>query len=69
MNRFRRALEEPSFGVVVFLLGALALGWPLVSVAVARGVTGFFVYLFGVWGLLVLLALIMALTGDRNPPR
>ena len=47
------------FAIVIFLLGIVALGWPLISIPARRGVTAFFVYLFAVWIVLVALAAIL----------
>ena len=55
MNRLRSVLAGAPFQVLVFLLGCVLFGWPLLTVADRPGDPGLLHYLYGSWAALIAL--------------
>lgn len=60
LRRLRGMFRQPPFAVLVAVLGFLALNWPFAEPARSAGVFPLFLYLFGVWVGIILLALLIS---------
>jgi hypothetical protein len=68
LDRLRQMLSQPGFSALLALLGLLAVNWPFTEAARAAGDFALFLYFFGLWSGLVLIAFVLsgALAGQRN---
>lgn len=62
-------LADPLLQVALTWLGAFLVGWPLIQIAGERGTIALFVYVFMIWGgLVVLLFVVSRSLRHRSPP-
>ncbi len=54
MERFRATLRLPEFQVLLFCFCCVLFGWPLLLIVDQKHNETIFIYLFMVWGLIVL---------------
>ena len=68
LDRLRQMLGQPGISALLALLGLLAVNWPFTEAARAGGDFALFLYFFGLWAGLVLIALVLsrAIDGPRN---
>ncbi|MFK4765272.1 hypothetical protein ACI3L3_10900 [Desulfobaculum sp. SPO524] len=70
MSKLRTILSGKEFHILIFVVGCLVFGWPLVSIANIPGGPHLFIYLFTLWGLLIAILLGIGLSGfsdDAKP--
>jgi hypothetical protein len=63
-------LTRPPFHLLLFVLGCLLFGWPLLSIVAGHGPTATYWYFFAAWAALILaLVLIGRALGRRDAER
>lgn len=68
-TRKSQPLADPLLQIVLTWVGAFLVGWPLVQIAGARGVSVLFLYVFVIWGgLIVLLFFVSRSLRGSTPP-
>lgn len=60
IGRWRYLFAQTGFAVLMVALGLVATNWPFIDLALEAGESVLFGYLFGVWGVLVLLAFLIS---------
>jgi hypothetical protein len=60
MQRVRRLLQQPGFHILAFLLFLFVMVWPVLSIPGKGPLPSFFVYLFSIWGLMILSLFLMS---------
>jgi hypothetical protein len=65
MKQGKGLLRKPAFRVFLFLVCFVLFGWPLMSV-VGSQPAGMFIYLFAVWGIVIILLFFMSRSYDRT---
>ncbi|GAB6176882.1 hypothetical protein JCM16814_17730 [Desulfobaculum senezii] len=63
MSKLRTILSGKEFHILIFVVGCLVFGWPLVSIANIPGGPHLFIYLFALWGLFIGILLGIGLSG------
>lgn len=69
MDKIRKVFASFEFQVLIFIVGCIAFGWPLVSIADVEGTPYLFLYLFGLWFLLILILGGIGWAGFSEPPQ
>lgn len=64
LHRLRQMLGQPGMSALLALLGLLAVNWPFTEVARAAGDAALFLYFFGLWAGLVLIAFVLSRASD-----
>jgi len=67
METLRKLLNHPEFNVVLFLLCTALFGWPFISITGPSSPESMFVYLFGVWGTVIILLYCIARAHGKKP--
>lgn len=60
METLRKLLRHPEFSAVLLLLCTALFGWPFISIAGPSSPAAMFVYLFIVWGAVIVLLFFLA---------
>jgi len=60
METLRKLLRHPEFSVVLLLFSTALFGWPFISIAGPSSPATMFVYLFIVWGAVIVLLFFLA---------
>ena len=67
MKGFHHLITKPGFYIFLFCFSVILLTWPLLSAIADTSHEALFVYLFSVWGVIILI-LFLARTSDNEPP-
>lgn len=68
VRRLLSMFSRPEFAFLAFLLGFIALNWPLLEAARIAGDYPLFLYFFGIWGAIIVLALLISQTVAEQDP-
>lgn len=67
MKTLRKLLDHPEFMVILFLFCTALFGWPFISIAGPSSPETMFVYLFFVWGAVIVLLCFISRSHDNTP--
>jgi hypothetical protein len=59
MNRLKKFLRQPEAHLFLFLIAALLLGWPFLTIFSQEYNQGIFVYLFSIWGIFIVVLILI----------
>lgn len=59
---------DPLLRLVLAWLGAVLIGWPAIQIAGARGTVALFLYVFAIWGAIIVVLLIVSRSLRRSLP-
>ncbi|KJS03764.1 MAG: hypothetical protein VR65_00140 [Desulfobulbaceae bacterium BRH_c16a] len=67
MKTLRELLDHPEFMVILFLFCTALFGWPFISIAGLSSPESMFIYLFFVWGAVIVLLFFISRSHDSTP--